>query len=84
MGFFLVISEGPTQMTPVLPQQKLLLQILVMSGQLAVPSEPKDTSMWQILEECRAKQWIRMSELNPEFTTVEITEVGRLALKSAE
>ncbi len=41
-------------MPEILPQQKLLLELLVMSGQIGVAADAQDTILWRTLVECQA------------------------------
>lgn len=62
-----------------LPQQQLLLELLVMSGQIAVPAEPRGTILWRTLNECRAAGWLTAVEVSPGYHSIEITRTGRRA-----
>ncbi len=63
----------------VLPQQQLLLELLVMSGQIAVTGDPQDTILWRTIKEGIANGWITLREASPEFYSIEITQSGRRA-----
>ncbi len=63
-----------------LPQQRLLLELLSMSGDIAVPTDNKDTILWRTLDECKDKSWVTLTEINPGMCRVSVTAVGRLAL----
>ncbi len=65
--------------TSALPQQQLLLELLVMSGQIAVPSEPRGTILWRTLEECRTAGWLTAVEVSPGYYRIENTRKGRKA-----
>ena len=64
-----------------LPQQRLLLELLSMSGDIAVPTDDKDTILWRTLDECKNKSWTKLEEINSGMYRVSVTAVGRLALK---
>ncbi len=64
-----------------LPQQRLLLELLGMSGDIAVPTDNKDTILWRTLDECKDKSWADLKEINPGMCRVSVTAVGRFALK---
>ncbi len=63
----------------VLPQQQLLLELLIMSGQIAVPEDSNDTILWRTLKECRTAGWLTSVEVSPGLFSVEITRAGRKA-----
>jgi hypothetical protein len=64
-----------------LPQQRLLLELLSMSGDIAVPTDNKATILWCTLDECKAKRWAELTEINPGMCRVSVTAVGRIDLK---
>lgn len=66
-------------MPHVLPQQQLLLELLIMSGQIAVPEDSNDTILWRTLKECRTAGWLTSVEVSPGLFSVEITRAGRKA-----
>ena len=63
-----------------LPQQRLLLELLSMSGDIAVPTDNKDTILWRTLDECKDKSWATLTAINPGMCRVSVTAVRRLAL----
>ncbi len=69
-------------MADTLPQQQLLLELLIMSGQIAVPADDKDTILWRTLEECRKAGWLTWIEVSPGLFSIEITRRGRQAAAS--
>ncbi len=69
-------------MADTLPQQQLLLELLIMSGQIGVLGDARDTILWRTLEECRATGWLTWVEINPGLFSVEITRKGRQAAAS--
>ena len=64
-------------MPRVLPQQQLLLELLIMSGQIAVPEDSNDTILWRTLTECRTAGWLTSVEVSPGLFRIEITGAGR-------
>ncbi|MHA1154413.1 MAG: hypothetical protein ACTSQ7_17515 [Alphaproteobacteria bacterium] len=66
-------------MADTLPQQQLLLELLIMSGQIAVPSDDTATILWRTLEECKKASWITWVEVSPGLFSIEITRKGRQA-----
>ncbi len=69
-------------MPEILPQQKLLLELLVMSGQIGVASDAQDTILWRTLVECQAAGWLTRVEVNPGLFSIEITQKGRRAIEA--
>ena len=69
-------------MADTLPQQQLLLELLIMSGQIGVPADDKNTLLWRTLEECRAAGWLTWVEVSPGLFSIEITRKGRQAAAS--
>lgn len=68
-------------MASLLAQQRLLLELLVMSGEIAITTEPDDSLLWRTLHECEAANWARLTEVSPGIRKVELTGGGKLALK---
>lgn len=69
-------------MTKTLPQQQLLLELLIMSGQIAVPADDRDTILWRTLDECKKTGWIIWVEVSPGLFSIDITRKGRHAAAS--
>jgi len=61
-------------MTRTLPQQQLLLELLVMSGEIAVPRDSGGALFWRTLSECRASGWT--TQVSPGILRIGITESG--------
>ena len=68
-------------MTDILPQQKLLLELLVMSGDIAVSSEIPDTILDRTLQECRNKGWVVTKVFGAGFNKTSITNTGRAMVR---
>lgn len=64
-------------MTDILPQQKLLLELLVMSGDIAVSDDIDGTILSRTLQECRDKGWVVTKIFGAGFNKTSITEAGR-------
>jgi len=72
--------------SPLLPQQQLVLELLRMSGEIGVTEPPPtqaETILWRTLRECRAKGWITTTEVSPGLYSVALTDHGRRRLKGA-
>lgn len=65
-------------MSRVLPQQQLLLELMRMSGDIAVTGVAEDTILWRTLMECRAAGWIEWVQIRPGLHRASITEHGRV------
>lgn len=66
-------------MQNVLPQQKLLLELLIMSGDIAVADDIKGTILERTVIECEAKGWVKRSVFGAGFHKTTITALGRVA-----
>jgi len=69
-------------MAETLPQQQLLLELLIMSGQIAVPADDKNTILWRTLGECQKTGWLTWVEVSPGLFSIEITRKGRQAAET--
>ena len=69
-------------MADTLPQQQLLLELLIMSGKIGVPADDTDTILWRTLGECKKAGWIIWVEVSPGLFSIEITGKGRRAAAS--
>ena len=65
-------------MARVLPQQRLLPELLVVSGDFAVPSPDGETLLWRTLKECEESGDLDMREISPGIHRVAITPAGPL------
>ena len=70
-------------MPRVLPQQQLLLELLRMSGEIALVGEVEGTILRRTLMECRASGWILISDIRPGLQKAVITKLGRKIAESA-
>ena len=61
-----------------LPQQELLLELVHVSGDIAVPGPKAESILWRTLEECRRKGWITLSEIGGDCHKVSLTALGKL------
>ena len=64
-------------MTDVLPQQKLLLELLVMSGDIAVADDISGTILERTVMECEKQGWVKRSQFGAGFHKTTITDLGR-------
>lgn len=68
-------------MMKILHQQRLLLEVLSMSGNIAVPDKDNGTILFQTLIEAKDAGWITLSPFGTGFDMATITDVGRAAIK---
>ncbi|MEO3428223.1 hypothetical protein AAFN88_05155 [Pelagibius sp. CAU 1746] len=68
---------------PLLPQQQLVLELLRMSGEIAVLESAEGTILWRTMQECRHNHWITWKEVSPGVLSVSLTAAGRRALETA-
>lgn len=66
-----------------LPQQQLVLELLRMSGEIAVLESAEGTILWRTLGECRQRHWIGWNEVSPGVYSVSLTAGGRRALETS-
>ena len=71
-------EESPAK---ILPQQELFLELLIMSGDIAITESTRATILHRTLEECEAAGWVRVSRFGAGFNKARITETGRRAIK---
>ena len=64
-------------MTTALPQQVLLLELLIMSGDIAVSDNEKYEILHRTLNECIDKGWVTASRFGQGFNKVSVTDAGR-------
>lgn len=70
-------------MDSLLPQQQLVLELLRMSGEIAVTEQSGETILWRTLRECREHRWIRVIEVSPQVHSVSLTALGRKTIEAA-
>lgn len=64
-----------------LPQQTLLLDLLTMSGDIAVPDSDNGTVLYRTLKECEAKGWLKLTPFGAGFDKASISDSGRRVMK---
>lgn len=70
-------------MASLLPQQQLVLELLRMSGEIAVTDQAGETILWRTLRECRTNRWIMVNEVSPGVHSVSLTALGRQTIEAA-
>ncbi|MCW9036270.1 MAG: hypothetical protein OQK35_07500 [Alphaproteobacteria bacterium] len=68
-------------MANILPQQELFLELLIMSGDIAIASGDEDTILQRTLQECKAKGWVNLTPFGAGFNKASITPTGRTQVK---
>ncbi len=63
----------------ILPQQRLVLELITMSGDIGVPESDEDTILWRTLRECADAGWITLKEISPKVHRATITNIGHMA-----
>jgi hypothetical protein len=71
-------------MPKTLPQQQLVLELLIMSGEVAVPEGVGETILWRTLRECRQAGWLTSVEVSPGLFRIDITGMGRAVAQNTE
>jgi hypothetical protein len=67
-------------MAKILPQQQLLLELLVMSGDIATSDADEESILHRTLKECEAANWVKISRFGEGFNKTSITPIGRVAI----
>ncbi|MBB4264690.1 hypothetical protein [Roseospira visakhapatnamensis] len=73
----------PTPVT-VLPQQRLLLQLVVMSGDIAVTNVAPQCILRRTLRECEHRGWVEVTEISPGVHKVILRPPGRVIAHADE
>lgn len=68
-------------MAKILPQQRLFLELLIMSGDIGVPDKDDGTVLFRTLKECEDAGWITLNHFGAGFDKAAITAKGRMAAK---
>jgi hypothetical protein len=66
-----------------LPQQQLVLELLRMSGEIAVTEAAAGTILQRTLDECRRSGWVTLNQVSPGVHSVLLTASGRRQLEGA-
>ena len=64
-------------MSQILPQQKLLLKLLIMSGDIAVSDGGNHEILDRTLKECVDAKWVSLNTFGAGFNKASITDEGR-------
>ncbi len=69
-------------MADILHQQRLLLELLVMSGNIAVSDKDDGTLLFATLKECEKAGWLTLKQFGAGFNQAAITQSGRAKVKN--
>ncbi len=69
-------------MVEILHQQRLLLELLSMSGNIAVPDSDNGTLLYKTLCECNIAGWIKLTPFGDGFNQAAITASGRIMIRN--
>lgn len=69
-------------MAEILHQQRLLLELIVKSGNIAVSDSDDGTLLFATMQECRRKGWLTLNSFGAGFNQAEITDAGRTKVKN--
>ncbi|MCK5166056.1 MAG: hypothetical protein KAQ66_02015 [Rhodospirillaceae bacterium] len=64
-------------MSDLLPQQRLFLELLVKSGDIAVPDSDDGSMLYRTLKECEGVDLVLIESVSNGFNKAAITEKGR-------
>lgn len=59
-----------------------MLELLRMSGDIAVTEQSAETILWRTLTECRSKGWLTVNEVSKSVHSVTLTPLGRRTIES--
>jgi hypothetical protein len=68
-------------MSHILPQQELLLELLTMSGDIAMADNIEGTILYRTLIECERKGWVVQKHFGAGFNKLTVTDSGRNIVK---
>jgi len=69
-------------MKSILPQQRLFLELLVMSGNIALPDKDDATLLFRTMLECQKLGWITLTPFGSGFNQAQITASGRKVVEA--
>ena len=68
-------------MAKILPQQQLLLELIILSGDIGVPDADDTSILFRTMKECKESGWITESRFGAGFNKLSITDYGRTMAK---
>ena len=68
-------------MAKILPQQQLLLELIILSGDIGVPDAEDTSIFFRTKEECKEKGWITEKSFGAGVNKLSITDYGRTMAK---
>jgi len=67
-------------MSELLPQQHLLLELIIKSGDVTIPKEDDGTMLFRTLKECADLRWVSVMPSGNDMQTATVTNLGRKAI----
>ncbi|PHS78130.1 MAG: hypothetical protein COB59_08705 [Rhodospirillaceae bacterium] len=67
-------------MSDLLPQQHLLLELILMSGDISVPKKDDGSVLFRTLKECEGLRLVTITPSGDDHNTAMVTRLGRKAL----
>ncbi|MQX37739.1 hypothetical protein [Roseospira navarrensis] len=74
----------PVLPVTVLPQQRLLLQLVAMSGDIGITGVAPSSILWRTLVECVERNWVESREISPGVHKVTLKPEGRRIARAPE
>ena len=71
-------------MPTILPQQQLLLELIIFSGDIGVPDVDDASIFFRTMKECEAKGWITVTHFGAGVQKLSITDLGRNKAKAGK
>ncbi len=78
------LNAASSNAVTVLPQQRLLLQLVAMSGDIAVTNVAPDCILRRTLRECEQHGWVETKEISPGVYKVTLRPPGRVIAHAKE
>jgi len=67
-------------MPDLLPQQHLLLELIIKSGDVRLPKKDDGTMLFRTLNECADLRWVSIQSSDTDHNVVTVTDAGRKAV----
>ncbi len=77
------LKPAGEKMATILPPQRLLLELFIMSGDIPVPDAANGTILQRTLKECAQNAWVGTEHVADGFDMEMITNLGRKAARKA-
>lgn len=80
----MVTVRRPPYSLTVLPQQRLLLQLIAMSGDIAITNVGPQSILWRTLRECVDNGWIEVHGISPGVHKATLLPEGRTIARAED